>query len=146
MPRLALVALTLAAVAAAPAGAQIAGKRDSGRVPAPSPFLEDSRLPGPGVGKELRDIDRRIDRTRESGRLSGREARRFEREARAIGRLARRYGRDGLSPSERAELELAPPICAIRSASPAAAVEANRDSDFPALVGAPGSRLTLSPG
>jgi hypothetical protein len=53
----------------------------------------------------LRDIDKRIDRARESGRLSGREARRLEREARAIGRLERRYGRDGLSPSERAELE-----------------------------------------
>lgn len=105
MLRFALPALTLAAIAAAPAGAQIAGKRDYGPVPLSSPFLEDSRLPGPGIGKELDDIDRRIDRARESGRLSGREARRLEREARALGRLARRYGRDGLSPSERAELE-----------------------------------------
>jgi hypothetical protein len=94
-----------ALILSAPAGAQIAGKRDYGPVPVFSPFLPDSRLPGPEVGKQLRDIDERIDRARESGRLSGREARRLEREARAIGRLARAYGRDGLSPSERAELE-----------------------------------------
>ncbi len=53
----------------------------------------------------MREIDRRIDRARESGRLSGRDARRLEREARAIGRLVRVYGRGGLSPSERAELK-----------------------------------------
>ena len=105
MRRFAFPALILAALLAAPAGAQIAGKRDYGHVPAASPFLEDSRLPGPRVGRELRDIDRRIERARDSGRLSGREARSLRREARAIGRLARRYGRDGLSPSERAELE-----------------------------------------
>jgi hypothetical protein len=105
MPRFLPFALSLVVLAAAPAAAQIAGKRDYGPVASSSPFLEDSRLPGPGVGKELRDIDRRIDRARESGGLSGREARRLEREARAIGRLARRYGKDGLSPSERAELE-----------------------------------------
>lgn len=95
----------LAFALAAPASAQIAGKRDYGPVPAANPFLPDSRLPAPPFGKELRDIDRRIDRARDSGRLSGREARRLDREARAIGRLARIYGRDGLSPSERAELE-----------------------------------------
>ena len=101
----ALTFVALAALASNPAAAQIAGKRDYGPEPSSSPFLEDSRLPGPGLGKELRDIDKRIDRARESGRLSGREARRLEREARAIGRLERRYGRDGLSPSARAELE-----------------------------------------
>lgn len=100
----AFTALALFALATA-AGAQIAGKRDYGPVPLASPFLPDSRLPGPALGKQLRDIDRRIDRARESGRLSGREARSLEREARAIGRLARIYGRDGLSPSEAAELE-----------------------------------------
>lgn len=105
MRRFACPALALLAFSAAPAEAQIAGKRDYGHVPVASPFLEDSRLPGPAVGKQLRDIDKSIDRARESGRLSGREARRLEREARAIGRLARMYGRDGLSPSERAELE-----------------------------------------
>ena len=105
MGRFFLPASMLLALAAAPAGAQIAGKRDYGPVPLSSPFLDDSRLPGPALGKELRDIDKRIDRARESGRLSGRDARRLEREARALGRLARVYGRDGLSPSERAELE-----------------------------------------
>jgi len=105
MRRSALLFLALLAVAAAPAGAQIAGKRDYGPVPVASPFLPDSRLPGPGIGREIRDIEGRIDRARDRGDLSGREARRLEREARAIGRLARLYGRDGLSPSERAELE-----------------------------------------
>jgi len=97
--------LCLLALAAEPAAAQIAGKHDYGPVAPANPFLDDSRLPGPGLGKELRDIDRRIENAREAGRLSGREARRLDREARAIGRLARVYGRDGLSPSERAELE-----------------------------------------
>lgn len=90
---------------ASPAGAQISGRHDYGHVPASSPFLADSRLGGPGFGKELRDIDRRIDRARDSGRISGRQARQLDREARAVGRLARLYGRDGISPSERAELE-----------------------------------------
>ena len=93
------------ALVAAPAAAQIAGKHDYGPVASSNPFLDDSRLPGPPLGKELRDIDRRIDEARDGGRLSGREARRLDREARAIGRLARVYGREGLSPSERAELE-----------------------------------------
>jgi hypothetical protein len=97
--------LPLAALLAAPAAAQIAGKHEYGPVGAANPFLADSRLPGPGVGRELRDLDRRIDRARESGALDRGEARRLEREARAIGRLADRYGRDGLSASERAELE-----------------------------------------
>ncbi len=95
----------LAAAFAMPAAAQIAGKREYGPVPSSSPFQADSRLPGPGIGREVRDLEGRIDRARESGRLSRGEARSLEREARAIGRLARRYGRDGLSPSERAELE-----------------------------------------
>lgn len=105
MRRFALPALAFVAFVAAPAAAQIAGKRDYGPVPSSTPFLEDSRLPGPPVGKELRDIDRRIERARESGRISGREARLLKREARAIGRLARRYGRGGLSAAERAELQ-----------------------------------------
>lgn len=104
MHRFALPALALFAFAAAPAAAQIAGKRDYGPVPVSSPFLEDSRLPGPPVGKELRDIDRRIERARESGRISRREARLLKREARAIGHLARQYRRGGLSAAERAEL------------------------------------------
>lgn len=99
-------ALALAASAlAVPAASQIAGKRDYGPVPTSSPFPADSRLPGPGIGREVRDLDGRIERARESGLLSRADARRLGREARAIGRLARVYGRDGLSPSERTELE-----------------------------------------
>jgi hypothetical protein len=71
-----------------------------------------SRLPVPSLptaasplGKELRDLDRRIESARDGGRLPPREARRLDREAGAVARLARLYGRDGLSPSERAELE-----------------------------------------
>ncbi|HEX2763213.1 MAG TPA: hypothetical protein VHM92_05125 [Allosphingosinicella sp.] len=100
-----LLLLLAPALAAAPAAAQIAGKHDYGYVPVSSPFLPDSRLADPPIGKALRDIDRKIDRARDSGALSGREARRLERENRAIGRLARLYARDGLSPSERAEIE-----------------------------------------
>ena len=92
-------------VLARPASAQIAGRHDYGHIPIADPFLPDSRLAGPPLGKSLRDIDRGIERARDSGRLSPREARRLGREARAIGRLARVYGRDGFSPSERAELE-----------------------------------------
>jgi hypothetical protein len=95
----------LAFAVAAPAAAQIAARHDYGTVPLADPFLPDSRLPAPPLGKELRDIDSRINRARDRGALSGREARRLDREARAIGRLAERYGRDGLSPSERSELE-----------------------------------------
>ena len=104
MTRTALPVLLLFGLAA-PAAAQIAGKHDYGHVPVSSPFLPDSRLPAPPIGKELRDIDRKIERARDSGALTGREARRLERENRAIGRLARVYARDGLSPSEQAELE-----------------------------------------
>jgi hypothetical protein len=105
MSRSAFALLPLVAVTAVPAGAQIAGKHDYGPIPLSSPFLPDGRLPGPGIGREVRDLEGRIDRARESGALSRGEARRLDREARAIGRLADRYGRDGLSPSERAELE-----------------------------------------
>jgi hypothetical protein len=98
-------AFAFALILSAPAGAQIAGKRDYGPVPTSSPFLADSRLPGPGIGREVRDLEGRIERARDRGDLSRGEARRLEREARSIGRLARLYGRDGLSSSERAELE-----------------------------------------
>ena len=99
-----LSASILFALAAAPAVAQIAGKHDYGPVPPSSPFLPDSRLPGPGIGREVRDLEGRIDRARENGALSRAEARRLDREARAIDRLAQRYGEGGLSPSEWAEL------------------------------------------
>ena len=106
MRRLAAFSLLLIAMGgAAPAAAQIVGKPDYGHVPAPNPFLGDSRLPGPGVGRDVRDIRDRVDRARDNGTLSRREARRLDRQARQIGQLARRYGRDGLSPWEKNELE-----------------------------------------
>ena len=97
--------LLLALSIAAPSQARIVGKPTRQPVPRSDPFIGDSRLPGPGIGRDVRDIRRRIERARENGVLSGREARRLNREANRIERLAERYGRDGLSPSERAELE-----------------------------------------
>ena len=94
----------LAALAiAAPATAQIVGRHDYGRVGTYDPFLGNGRMPGPSVRDELRDIDRRIDRARDSGSLSRREARQLRREARAIAWVGR-HGQSELSASERMEL------------------------------------------
>ena len=71
---------------------RIAGRHDHGPVPALNPFLGDSCLPGPGVGREMRDVRGKIDDAREGGLISGRQARRLRREARAIERLADVYG------------------------------------------------------
>ncbi len=105
MRQLAIPAILMLTCLIEPAGAQIAGTYPRDPVRRPDPFIGDSRLPGPGPGREVRDIRARIDQARDSGAISRREAKRLEREARQIGRLARRYGRDGLSGSERAELE-----------------------------------------
>jgi hypothetical protein len=59
-----------------------------------------------GVGREVRDIRGRIDDGRDAGVLSRRDARRLDREARYLGRLGERYGRDGLSDAERRELDI----------------------------------------
>jgi hypothetical protein len=98
--------LALALAATGPASARIAGSHPSTPSPRINAFIGDSRLPGPGIGRELRDIRGRIDRGRETGDLSRRDARQLRREARLIGRLADRYGRDGLSPFERNELDI----------------------------------------
>ena len=66
----------------------------------PDPFIGDSRQQSPGVGRDLRNLRHAIRQQRESGALSGREARQLRREARAIERLAARYADD-----EQAELE-----------------------------------------
>jgi len=94
----------LVALAAAPAASQIAGERSYAPVGPASPFLPDSRLPGPGIWRELDDLRGDIRRARDNGWLSRREARRLDREARRISSAAARYGRDGLSGSERDEL------------------------------------------
>jgi len=88
-----------------PASAQIAGRYDRGDVPPRDPFLGDGRMPGPSIGQEIGDIVQQIDRARDSGAITRREARRLTRETRQIDDLARRYARDGLSATEGAELE-----------------------------------------
>ncbi len=100
-----LIASAAAGLGAAPAAAQIVGRPDFGPVARANPFLPDSRPPGPSAAAEARDLRERIGAAREAGQLSRREARALDREARLIGRLSARYGRDGLSGSERAELE-----------------------------------------
>lgn len=86
---------------AAPAAAQIAGRPVYDDVPRLNRFGPvDSSLPAPRPRNELRDVRERIDDARDAGRISRSEARAYRREARAIGALAWRYGRDGLSPSE----------------------------------------------
>jgi hypothetical protein len=91
---------------AAPATAQIVGRPVYDDVPRMDRLgRADSRLSGPGIGRDLGDVHGRIDDARSTGRISRGEARTYRREARAIGALARRYGADGLSPWEANELE-----------------------------------------
>ncbi|WP_260583208.1 hypothetical protein [Sphingopyxis sp. PET50] len=61
---------------------------------------------GPSIGSDLLDLRDRIDARRETGDLSKREARALRREARQIEALTERYGRDGLSDSERREIDM----------------------------------------
>ena len=104
----------LIALIASPAAAQFVGKPVYEPVSIPSPSRHDSALPPPLVGRELRDIRGRIDRAHDAGDLDRRDARGLDREARRIGRLTNRYGRDGLSGSERAEIQTR--ILALREA------------------------------
>ena len=106
MRRLAgLSLLILGTIAAAPATAAITDRYHPPVQPKLSPFVGDSRLPGPGIGRDLHDARQRIERAREQGMISRTEARSLKREARQIESLTRRYGRDGLSASERNEIE-----------------------------------------
>ena len=106
MRRPALAAALFLALPLAPASASIVERRVPRQVePRVDPFLSDSSLRGPGIGREIRHVRNRIERAREGGVISRREARRMRREARAIERLAYIYGRDGLSASEQRELE-----------------------------------------
>ena len=98
MRRLAFAVLALAL--SAPAHAQIAGRHDWGPVGTADPFIGDSSLGCPGAGREVRDLRGEIRAGRESGQLSRAEARQLRRETRRFGSAARRYGRDGLSPTE----------------------------------------------
>jgi hypothetical protein len=59
----------------------------------------------PGITREIRSIGREVDEGRAAGQLSRRDERRLERGERLLHRLHHRYARDGLSDSERRELE-----------------------------------------
>ena len=105
MRRLAFLLLPAVLAIAAPGTAQIVGKHDYGDVRMPDRLGPDGRLPRPSPGAEVRDIRGRVGDARDAGAISRREARQLDRQARAIGGLARRYGRDGLSFSEAREIE-----------------------------------------
>jgi hypothetical protein len=104
MRRLAFVFVSLSL--AASAGARIAERHPPREVQRPPNTLAvDSRQKGPGLRRDVEDISQRVERARENGTISRHEARQLRREARLIAIQAHRYGRDGLSSSERAELE-----------------------------------------
>ena len=114
MRRLAVLPLlTLAVTLAAPAGAQIVGRHDYGPAGTSDPFLGNGALPGPSIGQELHYLRGRIERARESGLITRRQARQLRREANRIAVRANVYGSDGLSASERRELEIS--AAALRS-------------------------------
>ena len=97
-----LIALLLTGTAAQ---AQIvAGPLPANRAVDPPPG--DSRGPRPETWREVRDISRQVDRARETGALSRKQARALKRKAGGIGAMASRYARDGLSLSEERELEV----------------------------------------
>ncbi|MBN8844083.1 MAG: hypothetical protein J0H88_12640 [Sphingomonadales bacterium] len=60
----------------------------------------------PSIGRELLKSREQIQRAREDGNLTKQEARSLRREARQIDALAERYSADGLSDSERRELDM----------------------------------------
>jgi hypothetical protein len=106
IPRRVLIGSLIALLAlSAPAGAQFVPRHTYPPVATVDPFLPDSRLPGPAVWQEVDFLHDRIDRARDAGLLSRREARRLSRQADGIAGRAFVYGRDGLSSSERVELE-----------------------------------------
>jgi len=87
-----------------------------------------ARLPGlievrasprdPVAEREVRDARRDIERRRDNGELTKREARRLRREADRIDALSDRYARDGLSAAERSELQLHAQVFANRADPP----------------------------
>ncbi|MBX3594770.1 hypothetical protein [Sphingomonas sp.] len=93
------LALSPALAGAAPATAQIrdpAGSNAGWSMPRPAL---------PGVGPDLRQVDRSIRNGRKAGQLSRSEARQLRREERRIAAVEARLARDGLSESEREGLQ-----------------------------------------
>jgi len=84
------------AVMATGASAQFAPSLRPTRVPEANPAAPTWR--------EARDIRDRVDRGRESGQLSRKEARRYKRAAGGLGAAASSYARDGLTDDEEREL------------------------------------------
>jgi hypothetical protein len=105
MLRTACVAASLALLAASPGNARISGGTSGGWPVPPRKPLLDVQPPGPGIERQARHIGRKVERARESGAISRREARQLRREARLIDSLGYQYGRDGFSASEHAELQ-----------------------------------------
>jgi len=110
---LASAALALAIQAQAAPPLPSGGMRVPGIVETPGsvrlPITVEVRSGGSSNSTYRRDLDdahREIDRRRDNGELTRREARALRREATMIANLADRYGRDGLSDSELRELEM----------------------------------------
>jgi hypothetical protein len=101
-----ITALAAITSLAAPAGAQFAPGPTAPSDPRPrAPMVVRDATATIGVWRDIGDIRDRIDRGRESGAISKREARQLRREARLIDALGQRYADDGLSDSERRELD-----------------------------------------
>jgi hypothetical protein len=83
--------------------------------------IEIRAAPGdPYVAHDLREARETIERRRESGELTRRQARQLRREVRIVSRLQYRYGHDGMRPDERAELALRAQELRSRAAAPTA--------------------------
>ncbi|WP_144062182.1 hypothetical protein [Sphingomonas sp. MM-1] len=86
---------------------QIAPRAPSGPERIPGAIIDvQVRFDQQAAGRELGETRKRIKRGRDSGDLSKQEARALRKEADQIGTLAERYGRDGISDSERRELDM----------------------------------------
>ncbi|ALC11664.1 hypothetical protein LH20_06830 [Sphingopyxis sp. 113P3] len=103
--RLILVSALFLALPAAAAAQFVAGP---GPLPQPMPGITDQgTLPTlPPIDHEIGEARHRIKAGRARGELTKREARALRRDAAMIERLADRYGADGLSDSERRELDM----------------------------------------
>ena len=105
MHKVVLAAASFALFATAPAEARISGGTAS---PWPTPLRQPFPVhpsSTPSLGGQVDKLENKVERARENGLISRGEARQLRRDARLIDRLGHRYARDGLSQSERAELQ-----------------------------------------